>query len=139
MATGPLEYFIIGFEGHKFSGEIAPKLKEAVDSGAIRVIDLVFVTKDPSGAVTRLEYEDFDKETATAFAALDKNAEGMFSAEDLDEIGEAIDNGSSAALVLIEHVWAANVREAIIRARGRLIHNGILTEDAVKTLEQTTA
>ncbi len=139
MAHGPLEYYVIGFDGHRFSGEIAPAIKEAVDSGAIRVLDMVFVTKDLSGTVTRLEYQDFDGEVARAFAALDQSADGMFSGGDLDEIGGGLENDSSAALVLVEHLWAAKIREAVLRANGRLIQNGILTEDAARTVEPSTA
>ena len=139
MAHGPLEYFVIGFDGHKFSGDIAPALKEAADSGVIRIVDLVFVTKDPSGVISKLEYEDFDKETAQAFAALDKNAEGIYSPEDLDEIGASLENDSSAALILVENVWATKVRDAVLRARGRLIYNGILTQETIDALEKMSA
>ena len=139
MAYGPLEYYIIGFEGHKFTGDIAPALKKAADSGAIRILDLVFVTKDSHGTVSTLEYEHFDKEVAHAFSRIDKNGEGLFTSEDLDEIGKAIGNDSSAALVLVEHVWAAELREATVRARGHLIQHGILTQDAVEALDTITA
>ncbi|MFY9664302.1 MAG: DUF6325 family protein [Candidatus Cybelea sp.] len=139
MAHGPLEYYVIGFNGHRFSGEIAPAIKEAVDLGAIRVLDLVFVSKDRSGAVARLEYQDFDGEVARAFAALDQSGDGMFSGEDLDEIGTGLENDSSAALVLVEHLWAKKIREAVLAANGRLIQNGILTEEAAPVVESTTA
>lgn len=139
MAHGPLEYYVIGFNGHRFSGEIAPAIKEAVDFGAIRVLDLVFVSKDRSGAVARLEYQDFDGEVARAFAALDQSGDGMFSGEDLDEIGTGLENDSSAALVLVEHLWAKKIREAVLAANGRLIQNGILTEEAAPVVESTTA
>jgi hypothetical protein len=89
--------------------------------------------------VNRLEYQDFDGDVARAFAALDQNADGMFSGEDLDEIGSGLENDSSAALVLIEHLWAGKIREAVLRANGRLIQNGILTEDAARIVEPTTA
>ena len=94
MAYGPLEYYIIGFEGHKFTGDIAPALKKAADSGAIRILDLVFVTKDGHGAVSAIEYEHFDKEVAHAFSRIDKNGEGLFTSEDLEEIGKGIGNDS---------------------------------------------
>ncbi|MGR4064850.1 MAG: DUF6325 family protein [Vulcanimicrobiaceae bacterium] len=139
MAYGPLEYYIIGFEGHKFTGDIAPALKKAADSGAIRILDLVFVTKDRSGRISTIEYEHFDDEVALAFSRIDKNGEGLFSGEDVEEIGKAIDNDSSAALILVEHVWAAELREATIRARGHLIQHGILTENAVEALDTITA
>ena len=40
MAQGPLEYYVIGFDGHRFSGEIAPAIEDAVASGVVRVVDL---------------------------------------------------------------------------------------------------
>ena len=43
MTTGPIEYIIVGFPGNKFSGEIAPELAALVESGTIRVLDLIFI------------------------------------------------------------------------------------------------
>ena len=53
MAIGPVEYIIVGFPGNKFNGEIAPELGKLVDSGTIRILDLVFITKDADGEVER--------------------------------------------------------------------------------------
>ena len=46
MAVGPVDVYIIGFPGNKFTGQIVPAILEQVDSGAIRVIDALFVSKD---------------------------------------------------------------------------------------------
>ena len=43
MGVGPVDVVIVGFPGNKFTGRIAPALMELVDSGTIRVIDLLFV------------------------------------------------------------------------------------------------
>ena len=51
MAIGPVEYIIVGFPGNKFNGEIAPELGKLVESGTIRILDLVFITKDADGNV----------------------------------------------------------------------------------------
>ena len=53
MAIGPVEYIIVGFPGNKFNGEIAPELGKLVESGTIRILDLVFITKDADGEVER--------------------------------------------------------------------------------------
>ena len=53
MAIGPVEYIIVGFPGNKFNGEIAPELGKLVESGTIRILDLVFITKDADGNVAR--------------------------------------------------------------------------------------
>ena len=54
MAVGPVDVYIIGFPGNKFTGRIAPALMELVDSGTVRVIDLLFVMKDEDGVVTTM-------------------------------------------------------------------------------------
>ena len=67
METGPVDVYIIGFPGNKFTGRIAPAIAELVDNGTIRVLDLLFVMKDADGVVTTLAIEDLDQEGA-AFA-----------------------------------------------------------------------
>ena len=70
MAVGPVDVYIIGFPGNKFSGRIAPAIMELVESGTIRVLDLLFIMKDADGAVTTIEAADMDEE-GTAFLAID--------------------------------------------------------------------
>ncbi len=55
MGVGPVDVVIIGFPGNKFTGRIAPALMELVDTGTIRVLDLLFVMKDADGVVTTIE------------------------------------------------------------------------------------
>ena len=70
MSIGPVEYMIVAFPGNQFKGEIVPALKELVDAGTIRIIDLAFVTKDADGAVGTAELADLDSEVFKAFDAL---------------------------------------------------------------------
>ena len=58
MGFCPVDVMIIGFPGNKFSGRIAPAVMELVDDGTIRVIDLLFVSKDADGVVTTLAASD---------------------------------------------------------------------------------
>ena len=55
MAFCPVDVMIVGFPGNKFSGRIAPALMELVDSSTIRIIDLLFVSKDANGVITTIE------------------------------------------------------------------------------------
>ena len=66
MEVGPVDVYIIGFPGNKFTGRIAPAIAELVDNETIRVLDLLFVMKDADGAVTTVAVEDLDKEGATS-------------------------------------------------------------------------
>ena len=67
MAVGPVDVVIIGFPGNKFSGRIAPALMDLVDSGTVRVIDLLFVMKDADGVTTTIDMADLDPDLGPAF------------------------------------------------------------------------
>ena len=82
MAIGPVEYIIVGFPGNKFNGEIAPELGKLVESGTIRILDLVFITKDADGNVGAVEFEDHDD--VALFNALDGEVGGFISEEDVE-------------------------------------------------------
>ena len=57
MTLGPLEYTVIGFEGNRFNGEIAQEIAKVVENGVVRLVDVVFITKNLDGeaAVGRVE------------------------------------------------------------------------------------
>src|SRR3954452_6186696 len=100
MTLGPVEYLIFSFPGNRFRGEIVPALQEVVESGIIRVIDLILATKDTDGNVTVKEISDLDAETAQALAPVVADITGMLTEEDIAELSELLDTNSSGALLL---------------------------------------
>ena len=48
---GPISYLIVEFPGNKMTGEGFPILVDLVDRGVIRILDLVFVTRDADGSM----------------------------------------------------------------------------------------
>ncbi len=61
MTTGPVEYIIVGFPGNKFTGEIAPELIALVESGTVRILDLIFIGKDDDGKCSAFEIDELDE------------------------------------------------------------------------------
>jgi len=120
METGPVDVYIIGFPGNKFTGRIAPAIRELVDNGTIRILDLLFVLKDADGAVMTLAIEDLDQDGA-AFAELDITEPGSLNHEDADEVSEDLPPNSSALLIAFENVWARKVVSALEAADAILI------------------
>ena len=57
---GPVDYIVVEFPGNKFNGDIAPALGDLVDRDLVRVLDLVFVTKDEDGRIEGFELGDLD-------------------------------------------------------------------------------
>ena len=60
MSLGPIEIIVIGFPENRFTGEIVPALTDLVEAGFVRIVDLVFVTKDDDGTVSALELNELD-------------------------------------------------------------------------------
>ena len=120
MEVGPVDVYIIGFPGNKFSGKIAPAIKELVDNGTIRILDLLFVMKEEDGTVVTLEIQDIDEEGA-AFAELEVTEPGSLNDEDADEVSEDLPSNSAALLIAFENLWARKVVSALADADAVLI------------------
>lgn len=121
MGIGPVEYMVVAFPGNQFKGEIVPALKEQVDAGTIRIIDLAFVIKDADGNATALEVDDLESEVGAAFSELLGNESGgLLSDDDMMAVAEDLEPNSSVGLLVWEDVWAAKIAEAIANAGGEL-------------------
>jgi uncharacterized membrane protein len=121
MSIGPVEILVIGFPGNKFTGEAAPALAELVEAGLIRVIDLVFVTKDAEGDVVAIELNDIDQSISVAFQPHVEEPSGLLADEDIEDLGADLAPNSSAAILLFEHLWATKFRDAVLDSGGELL------------------
>jgi hypothetical protein len=132
MPIGPVEYLIVGFPGNQFNGEIAPALADLVESGTIRVLDLVFVSKDADGNVAIVEYDEHDG--LTAFAEIDGEVGGVISHEDIEHATHDLPANSSAALLVWEDVWATPFAEAMRNSGAVLIEAARIPHDLIEPL-----
>ena len=130
MAVGPVDVYIIGFPGNKFTGRIAPAILDLVENGTIRVLDLLFVTKDAEGVVTTIEAADLDEEGA-GFLAIDVAQPGALGDEDAEEVSDDLPSNSSALLIAFENVWVAKVVDALQAADAVLIDSIRIPADVV--------
>ncbi len=98
---GPVEILVVGFPGNQFTGEVAPALAELVQSGLIRVIDLVFVAKDADGNVVGIELSDIDPAVSAAFQPHVEEPSGLLAEEDIEDLGADLPPNSSAAILAV--------------------------------------
>jgi Family of unknown function (DUF6325) len=132
MGVGPVEYMVVAFPGNQFNGEIAPALKDLIDSGTIRVIDLAFVLKDGDGSVVGAELEDLDSTVFQAFQSLTIERGGLLNDDDLIEIGDALEPNSSAAILVWEDLWAKRFADAVADSGGVLVDIARIPRDIVQ-------
>src|SRR4249920_1611149 len=57
---GPVDWIVVEFPGSRFNGEIAPALRDLVQRGLIRVLDLLILKKDADGSLEAFELSDLD-------------------------------------------------------------------------------
>ena len=124
MSIGPVEYIAIAFPGNNFSGEIVPAIKELQDSGTIRVLDLVIISKDGEGNVTGIELSEASPSSRPPWPSSASQSRNLLGQEDIEDIGSALDPNSTAGLMIWENVWAARFAQSLRAADGILIANG---------------
>lgn len=124
MALGPIEVLVVGFPGNEFNGEILPELERLVESDVIHVVDGLFVCKDGDGTVTFAEFGELaGNSDAERMARAMEQLESLVSDDDVDEIAEALDPDTSAAVLVLEHTWAKPLQDAVADSGGVLITN----------------
>ena len=130
---GPVDYLVVGFPAEKanFSGAMADELKKLTDSGTIRVLDLVMVTKDEDGTVAAAELRDHDETEVGELRALEADLSLILAMEDVERVGADLEPGGTAAVLVWENSWAGPLASAIRHAGGELIGNGRIPTQAL--------
>jgi Family of unknown function (DUF6325) len=131
MDIGPLEYVVIGYEDDHFTKEILPELNAIQASTLIRVVDLLFVSKEADGTVTMREVSELSEEDRQPFSGLVEDLAGVLTAQDIEQLAAAMPSGTSAVVVLLEHLWTLGLAEAVRRAGGVLFTGGLVTPEAL--------
>lgn len=134
MTLGPLEYVVLGFEGNRFNGEIAREIEKVVEKRIIRIVDLVFITKDIDGEVAIVELDNRDDPLFAGFAPLMGDLSGLMTAEDIAAIGDGLPINTSALAVLFEHRWAEDVKAAMAAAGGFIVTRATVAPEVLEAI-----
>jgi hypothetical protein len=127
----PISYLIVQFPGNKMTGEGFPLLVQLVDAGVIRILDLVFVTRDADGSLKALELRDIDGDGKVDLAVFEGVSSGLLDQSDLDDAAAAIDIGSSAGILIFENRWAEPFTQALRNGGAQLVAAGYIPQDAI--------
>ncbi|MET1039006.1 MAG: DUF6325 family protein [Aeromicrobium sp.] len=128
---GPIDYIVVEFPGNRMTGEAFPLLIDLVDRGVIRIIDLVFVTKDLDGSVKGIAIADLDGDGELDLAAFEGASSGLIGDDDIQETGDVLEPGSSAGILVYENVWAGPFASAVRRGGGQLVASGRIPVQAL--------
>jgi len=153
MTVGPLQVLVIGFGHPDLRGEIVAELQRLRERDTVRVVDALGVRKDAAG---RLEFArlshlsdgeaeelgrvigaeigrgyggtgDMDSGARIGAEAAKEDGVHPLSGDDAAwEILADIPADSAAVLLLLEHRWAAGLRDKVARAGGFRISDGVV-------------
>lgn len=153
---GPVQLVSIGFDrGANFEGKVIDELAKLESERTIRVLDVLFIARDPEseetvvldhpatenlgaivGALLGIEFEG--EAASPAGAGGEEHAFG-FTQHDIQEMASGLGPGESAGLLLIEHVWARDLRRVFRDAGGRMLGEGFLTPETIRAVEPALA
>lgn len=155
--TGPIQVFVIGFDNFQPTGRIADELRAVRKRGLIRVVDLLFVRKDADGNVTSsMHMTDLSEQERQNLGAIAGSLIGLqtdgiegamagadlgalavaerdagMNADQLRDLADAIPPDSAGAILIVEHHWAADLRNAIRGAGGRTLMQAMISPEAL--------
>ena len=136
MSYGPIDFVALEFKTDQLTGESLPALLELVQTEIVRVIDLVIILKDQAGVTQVLEIEELAPDILAVFDPLQFEISGIIQVEDIEVIAAEMEDNATAALLLIENLWAIRFGEAVVRASGRMVmYDRIPFEVVNETLE----
>jgi uncharacterized membrane protein len=137
--VGPIDYILVEWPGQQPNGEVAPVLVDLVERGLIRILDLLFISKDEEGNVAALNIADLGGEVAE-LAIFEGASSGLLGDDDVEQAGGVLEPGTSAALLVFENSWAAPFVGAVRRSGGELVASGrIPAEDVLAALDAAEA
>jgi hypothetical protein len=139
LDIGPLEYVVLGFENGQFASIVLPELNAIQAPGLIRVVDLLFVSKDALGTVSMQEVSELGEDDLAAYETLADDLAGWLSAEDVDHLAREIPPGTWAVIVLFEHRWTLQLADAVRRAGGVLFAGGMVAPQALEKVSAELA
>ncbi|HEY7030564.1 MAG TPA: hypothetical protein VH482_04505 [Thermomicrobiales bacterium] len=164
MTYGPLQLIVIGFGRAEIPLDFVNQLRRLRDAGIVRLVDAVFVSKDEHDDLNTIKVSDLSADEAVLLGTIagalvgygalgeegiDRGAEiGMLSGEDglfglsrddVDEIADRIPRGTAATFILLEHLWAIGLKEAVRNADGAVIGQGWITPETLVAMGKQMA
>jgi hypothetical protein len=146
--TGPVQVLVVGFDQPKFTGEVLAEFVRLREAGIVRLVDLLLISRTKDGTIETLEAPEALAADLGGLAAellsQPEGAEDEAAVAELDpaatwSLADAIPVGGTAAVALIEHLWAAPLSEAIQRAGGTLLEETWLAREDRELLEVLSA
>lgn len=130
--AGPVDLEVLGFTDPHVGPAVSAAVERAVATGAVRVLDAIWVRKDAQGVVTIVDADD--ESEAEALLGFPAHEPGLLSEGDVTEIAVSIPAGTAAAVIAWENLWAVDFTETLTATGGFALSHDRLPGPAVDDL-----
>ncbi|WP_091233205.1 DUF6325 family protein [Microbacterium sp. 3J1] len=128
---GPAEFYLVGFDGVVPDEGTFAALRDLIDSGTVRLLDFVVITKSEDGAV---DIQAIDEQSATALEGVEVFASGLAGEEDILTLAANVPAGRSAAIVVLELTYARELARKLNSAGGEVLRTERIAAPVVNAL-----
>ena len=152
---GPVQMLTVAFGPQAdYEGRVVDELVRLQEQGTIRILDLLFVLKDAdSDEIVTVEQKGealgsivagllgiSGSELGERLSAVQESP-GSFglSRAEIKDAAESLEPGHAAGFLMIEHVWARELKSAIRDAGGTPVAQDFLTPELVRAVEPELA
>jgi Family of unknown function (DUF6325) len=119
---GPIDIVVLAYPADApMTGEAAPLLVDLVGRGIIRVLDVLFVTKNEDGTFSGFDARDLTDKGVGDFAVFEGASSGLLGDDDAAKVADEIEPGSAAVMIVYENRWAAPFVAAVRRNGGEAV------------------
>jgi uncharacterized protein DUF6325 len=137
---GPIDIVVIAYPaGAPMTGDAVPIFVDLVERGIIRVLDVLFVIQNEDGTVSGFEATDLDGDSIGDLKVFEGASSGLLGEDDVAAVGETLEPGTAAVMIVYENRWAAPFAAAVRRNGGVLVANHRITAqelmDAIDTAD----
>jgi hypothetical protein len=133
VELGPVDCVVVAFPAGKadFSGAMASELRALMDSNTVRLLDLLLVSKGVDGSVEATELRDADDSEVGQLRTAEADLAVLLAESDIEEVGQVLEPGSAAAVLVWENTWAGPFGAAVRRSGGQLVASDRIPTQAI--------
>ena len=129
---GPIELVAFEFPDDRIPEAVKTELLALVASQQVRIIDLVVLRRPLDGELEVVEIHEIGDELLVTDVEL--TGAGLAGQEDIDEIGQGLPPGTSALVLVFEHVWSTGIANAVRDAGGFVLAAERIPAEVVEAL-----
>ena len=116
---GPVEFYLVAFDGDRPDPATFAALTDLVAGGVVRVLDFVLVTRTANGDLDILELDEGDE--LLILEGVEPIVARLASEDDILALAEVVPPGRSAAVVVLELLFARTLAQDVAAAGGQVL------------------